>query len=649
MNNGIEGDVQSRMDAFRGNPQALAQRYAQNQQLIDLLALQKLKSEKDAAARQMQMQAGQGQMPTIAQQREQELMGMAKQDVAQRVGAVGQQQAQQQQKNLQQAMQGGIAQAPAPNMMPAQAMASGGIVAFAEGGDTGDTDNEPRLPGESDEAYLERVGSSPFTRELKRLGKSAMGMLTAPSPIQNEEYARLMDLERNVLPQYSRGMFSRMTPEQAQAEQAVQNFYRQNKEQIVREPGLYEAFKRDPVGVAYGRTSTQREAVGKVAAPTDTSYAAAEEARARARQQMVGQAQAAPAQAAPAQAAPAQAAPSPAFAQQDQSYASKEARGMAAPSQPEAPVGAFQGDPQQIEAQLAAIKDPTERAAATAAYARQRAAGGAPAQGIAQAAQQAAQQPSGVQAGLEKYLSGALGADLSAAGIAGEAEHDKRYGALYKQQQELSQQGIAQLQQRMAQQPKQDPLTEFLRGMSSQRTLGMALGAGSAGMNASQRENFKQQAELEDQLQKMRELGLGAQVTQATAQQAANEARRKEALGLGEKAATAATNLVTGLASSDARQLAAQAQAEARERVAALNLDEKTKAAYANAVKAQTDSVIKEMGALILSAKGKQDFEVKKKQIREDTAKLFGIPLPSEEPAPAAGAPTGQKNISVKY
>ena len=69
----IDQEIQNRMDAYRGNPQALMQRYAQSQQLIDLLALQKLKSEKEAAARQMQMGAP-GQMPTVAQQREQQVL-----------------------------------------------------------------------------------------------------------------------------------------------------------------------------------------------------------------------------------------------------------------------------------------------------------------------------------------------------------------------------------------------------------------------------------------------------------------------------------------------------------------------------------------------------------------------------------------------
>jgi hypothetical protein len=515
----IDNEIQSRMDAFRGNPQALMQRYAQSQQLLDLLALQKLKSEKEAAARQMQMQAGQGQMPTVAQQREQELMGMAKQEVAQRVGQVAQQQAKQQQENLQRAAQTGIAQAPAPNMMPAQAMASGGIVAFAgPEGSYVEGEDEPRLPGESDEEYLERVGGSPFTRGLKRFGKSAMEMLTAPSPIQDEEYARLRDLERNVLPQYSRGMFARMTPEQERAEQAVQTFYRQNKEQIVKEPGLYEAFKRDPVGVAYGRTSTQREAVGKVGAPAS------------------------------------------AFGRADQSYATKEARGIPAPqAAPETPPGVPPGQrpagplPPPGGAGLGDIALPTARPGAMPPGAPQAAA-------TPQAAP--AQQPMGIQAPLEKTLTGALEASPEAAAAAEEAGYRKRLDPLYQKQLELQQQGISQLQQRMAEQPKKDPLTEFLRGMSTQRTLGMALGAGGAGISAAQRANFEQQAALQDQLQKLREAEALAQVTQETARYGAGKEAAKTAADARKAAMQSGTTYAVGMENAKNREEAARMQAQ---------------------------------------------------------------------------------------
>ena len=148
MMNGIDQDVQAKMNAYRGNPQALAQKYSQSQQLIDLLALQKLKSEKEAAARDMQMQMG-GNMPTIADSREQEVLDLTKQELAQQTtGAMQTQQRQQQQaakdlvqRSSQAPMQNmnpmtqGMGALPAPNI-GAKAMAAGGIVAFEEGGPT---------------------------------------------------------------------------------------------------------------------------------------------------------------------------------------------------------------------------------------------------------------------------------------------------------------------------------------------------------------------------------------------------------------------------------------------------------------------------------------------------------------------------------
>lgn len=134
----IDQEIARRMDAYRGNPQALMQRYQQSQQLLDLLALQKLKSEKEAAMREMQLAQGpQAGLPTVAEQREQELLDMTKQELAGQVGGVARQQQQAMQGNLQKLMSG-IARAPgAQNVMPPQAMAAGGIVAFREGGDEG--------------------------------------------------------------------------------------------------------------------------------------------------------------------------------------------------------------------------------------------------------------------------------------------------------------------------------------------------------------------------------------------------------------------------------------------------------------------------------------------------------------------------------
>lgn len=144
---GIDQEVQNKVDAYRGNPNALAQKYSQNQQLIDLLALQKLKSEKESAAREMQLKMGGQQMPTIAEARENEVLDLTKQELAQNTaGAMQNEQRQKQEaakelveRSAQMPMQSqslmtqGVAGLPANNMSP-KAMAAGGIVAFQQGG-----------------------------------------------------------------------------------------------------------------------------------------------------------------------------------------------------------------------------------------------------------------------------------------------------------------------------------------------------------------------------------------------------------------------------------------------------------------------------------------------------------------------------------
>ncbi len=83
---GLDAQVEARMDAYRSNPDKLKQRYGQNKELLDLLALQKLTSEKKAVAADMQMKAQQNPN-TIAQQREQEALELTKQQMG---GTLGQ-------------------------------------------------------------------------------------------------------------------------------------------------------------------------------------------------------------------------------------------------------------------------------------------------------------------------------------------------------------------------------------------------------------------------------------------------------------------------------------------------------------------------------------------------------------------------------
>ena len=142
---GIDQQIQTKVDAYRSNPQALQQRYQQNQELLDLLALQKLKSEKDAAARDIQMQMAQSPQ-TIKQQRERELVDRTKQQMTEQTAGIMQQRQAQQQKNVQkvaqqgaatpQAMQGvqqGLGSLASQVKPQIAKMAAGGIVGYAAG------------------------------------------------------------------------------------------------------------------------------------------------------------------------------------------------------------------------------------------------------------------------------------------------------------------------------------------------------------------------------------------------------------------------------------------------------------------------------------------------------------------------------------
>jgi len=131
---GIFEEVRMRENAYANNPQALQQRYAQTQELVDLLALQQVNNEKRAAANQIQ--ASMQTVPnTVRDQLEQEALMSSRNQLLAQIGPGVQQQGQrsmmaQQRQPMRQPMQG-VAGMPANNMMKA---AQGGIVGYAEGG-----------------------------------------------------------------------------------------------------------------------------------------------------------------------------------------------------------------------------------------------------------------------------------------------------------------------------------------------------------------------------------------------------------------------------------------------------------------------------------------------------------------------------------
>ena len=110
-----------------------AQQAAITPQLLDLLAMQKVKSDKDAAARQLAMASGQAP-PTVAQGLEQDAMNSARQEVTQKMGLAGLAQAQPPAGPMPQQPQGLMG---APTNLPTQ-YRGGGIIAFATGGSGGD-------------------------------------------------------------------------------------------------------------------------------------------------------------------------------------------------------------------------------------------------------------------------------------------------------------------------------------------------------------------------------------------------------------------------------------------------------------------------------------------------------------------------------
>ena len=135
----FESELQSRMALGQ---ERLQREYAQNQQLIDLLALQKLNKEKADAARSIQASM-QTNPATVKDQLEQQLMTSNRQGIAGMMPGVqmqGQRMAQAQARKA-----AGLTGLASPNMAR---MADGGIVAFDDGGDVDSKDYKLGMPSD---------------------------------------------------------------------------------------------------------------------------------------------------------------------------------------------------------------------------------------------------------------------------------------------------------------------------------------------------------------------------------------------------------------------------------------------------------------------------------------------------------------------
>jgi len=191
---GIFEEVQMREDIFANNPQALQQRYAQTQELVDLLSLQRVSNLQQAAKNQITA-AMQTKPGTRVEQLEQEVLSGARSEVlaelAPGIQQKGQRSMQRQammgQQPMRQPMQG-VAGMPANNMMKA---AQGGIVGYAEGGATQDSNSEEAqrqryLQLKAAEAQAiqtdNQLALQNIRRELRNYEGSTAAQAPAPTP-----------------------------------------------------------------------------------------------------------------------------------------------------------------------------------------------------------------------------------------------------------------------------------------------------------------------------------------------------------------------------------------------------------------------------------------------------------------------------------
>jgi hypothetical protein len=147
---GIDDRVEQTANAYMGNPKALQQKYAQTKDIFDLIALNTINEKVSAASREMRLRAGaEGKPPTLYERAESQAVDNTKKEMIDEQAGVMQNKLREQQEAQKKLMQaagapsgvgasGGIASVPAPNMQGMASLASGGIVAFDEGGNVGE-------------------------------------------------------------------------------------------------------------------------------------------------------------------------------------------------------------------------------------------------------------------------------------------------------------------------------------------------------------------------------------------------------------------------------------------------------------------------------------------------------------------------------
>jgi hypothetical protein len=197
MRGGIDQQVGQAITSAGNNPQALAQRYGQSKSLIDLLALQKLKSEKEDAKRQLAMQ-NQPNPQTIVEQREQELLGHNKQELLQQMGPTMNRKGQQEMQAMRQPQQPqrpnpaqtGIAQAAPP-------------MKFQEGGMVPAPVKPTNALPQNKDALIKKLVDSGVP--VKKAIEMANQVNEAPPPVQTHRMPKGLPRVKNEVVHFSDG------------------------------------------------------------------------------------------------------------------------------------------------------------------------------------------------------------------------------------------------------------------------------------------------------------------------------------------------------------------------------------------------------------------------------------------------------------
>lgn len=226
---GISSSINEIKSAYEGNPGVL-QQAQQKGDILSAIALQQIINEQQSKERDLRLQRAQqaGQPEKVIDKKQREAVEMRRQDLeqqqAERLNVENQRSQQamaQMSRNAARPPMPGIAGIPAPNAAEPRAMAAGGIVAFAAGGEPSQAEIDEilrRNPGLTiQQARALAGGLSPEpTREVgaKPMGLGALAESTARRMVSDDRPFK----EAQAREGYMR--FAGMTPEEQQARQS---------------------------------------------------------------------------------------------------------------------------------------------------------------------------------------------------------------------------------------------------------------------------------------------------------------------------------------------------------------------------------------------------------------------------------------------